>query len=86
MARCNICGKGRIFGSTSTHHRGVAGGQWKKKAQKTQKIFKPNLHSAWVVNDGVKERWHLCTKCLRTVRKEQNAQKAKNLPVQTPAN
>jgi ribosomal protein L28 len=89
MARCDLCGKTRIFGNTQTHHRGVAGGQWKRKAPKTQKIFNPNLHVAWVVNDGTRKRLHLCTKCLRIVRKIQNEEKVTkvaNVATQTPAN
>ena len=40
---CFHCGKGVLFGRSHTHHRGVAGGRWKKRAPKTQKIFEPNL-------------------------------------------
>lgn len=57
---CDNCGKGVQYGEIHTHHRGVAGGQWKKKAQRSRKVFKPNLH-----------KWHkmkLCTKCLRKLK------------------
>lgn len=63
---CDNCGKGAQYGETHTHHRGVAGGQWKKRAQRTRKVFKPNLH-----------KWHkmkLCTKCQRKL-KAQDAKK-----------
>ena len=71
--RCDICGKGKIYGISRTHKRGVAGGQWKKKAPKTQKIFKPNLHYAWIPTEsGKKVRMRLCTKCLRAIKKGLN--------------
>jgi len=40
---CYHCGKTVLYGRTHTHHRGVAGGRWKKRAQKTQRIFEANL-------------------------------------------
>lgn len=66
--KCELCQKGIIVGSQHTHHPGVAGGRWKKRAPHTQKIFKPNLHMAKVVIDGVSKRMKLCTKCLRKVK------------------
>lgn len=71
MARCARCGRGKQYGTLSRHHRGVAGGQWAKRAQKTLKVFKPNLHRAWILVKGKKTRVSLCTKCLRIVKKEQ---------------
>jgi ribosomal protein L28 len=68
--RCDLCGKGKIFGLQHRHHRGVAGGQWKKRAQKTAKLSLPNLHSYRGVIAGEKVVWRLCTKCLRLVKKE----------------
>ena len=63
--KCYNCGKGVMFGSQHTHHAGVAGGRWKKRAPHTPKLFKPNLHSARIVVAGVAKRVRLCTKCLR---------------------
>lgn len=65
---CDYCGKGVQYGGTHTHGRGVAGGRWKKKAPRTRKVFKPNLHMASVniLGDSVKMR--LCTKCLRKLK------------------
>ena len=61
---CDNCGK--EYGMASLIlTKGVAGGQWKKRAQSTRKVFKPNLHK-W---QGMK----LCTKCLRRL-------KTKNTP------
>lgn len=66
--RCEICKKGRMVGRQHTHHPGVAGGRWKKRAPQTQKIFKPNLHVARVKVDGQMKRMRLCTKCLRRLK------------------
>ncbi len=38
---------------------------------RTRKIFKPNLHSAKILVNGVAKRVRLCTKCLRKF-KDQN--------------
>lgn len=79
--KCALCGKGIMIGRSHTHHPGVAGGRWKKRAPKTRKIFKPNLHSARVVIDGVRKKVRLCTKCLRIAKKPQK--EAITLPVAT---
>lgn len=64
--RCDICGKKPVVGRTSRHKRGVAGRRWAKRAQKTVKIFKPNLQYKTI--NGKKMR--LCTKCLKKIKKE----------------
>jgi len=67
--RCDRCGKGKTIAQKQRHHRGVAGGRWKHRAQKTKTINKPNLHTFNGVLDGKKGKWRLCTKCLRVVKK-----------------
>ena len=59
-----------MFGRSHTHHRGVAGGRWKKRAPKTQRIFQPNLQKVQILEEGKKLRVFLCTKCLKRVRKD----------------
>lgn len=66
--KCDYCEKGVQYGETSNHHRGVAGGRWKKKAQSTRKVFKPNLHVTRVKVGVESFRVRLCTKCLRKVK------------------
>lgn len=63
--KCFNCGKGIMVGKQHKHHPGVAGQRWKKRAPKTQKVFKPNLHVARIPMDGMTKRVRLCTKCLR---------------------
>lgn len=62
---CDHCGKGVQIGRNIRHKRGVAGGRWKRKAQKTPRQWLPNLHWARVVEDKKVVRRRLCTKCLR---------------------
>ncbi len=70
MNKCYHCGKGVLFGRSHTHHRGVAGGRWKKRAPKTQRIFAPNLQHVVVIENGVKKRISLCMKCLKRIKKD----------------
>lgn len=59
-----------MFGRSHTHHRGVAGGRWKKRAPKTQRIFEPNLQPTEIIVDSEVQRVKLCSKCLKRVRKD----------------
>jgi ribosomal protein L28 len=59
-----------LYGRSHTHHRGVAGGRWKKRAPKTQRIFKANLVRLSVIEKGKTIRIRLCTKCLKRIRKD----------------
>lgn len=86
MAFCQICGKGKTVGITGKHHRGVAGGQWKKRAKQVKRVFLPNLHSAWIIGETGRIRMTLCTKCLRMVKKDQSQIIVKpSVKEQTPA-
>jgi large subunit ribosomal protein L28 len=67
---CYHCGKGVLFGRSHTHHRGVAGGRWKKRAPKTQKIFSPNLQKVTILEEGAMKSVKLCTKCIKRVKKD----------------
>ena len=67
---CYHCGKGVIHGRSHTHHRGVAGGRWKKRAPKTKRLFKPNLIQAYIKDNNKVKRIKLCTKCLKRIRKD----------------
>jgi len=67
---CYHCGKTVLFGRSHTHHRGVAGGRWKKRAPKTQRIFKVNFVRLSILENGVKKRIKLCANCLKRVKKD----------------
>ena len=72
--KCANCEKGIMIGLQHKHHPGVAGGRWKKRAPKTQKIFKPNLHFARIPVGNSLKRVRLCTKCLRMVKQAMKPQ------------
>jgi ribosomal protein L28 len=76
---CDNCGKAIVYGRQSTHRRGVAGKRWKKRAQKTLKIFKPNLQKIAVMVSGKRVQMKLCTSCISRFRKEGKIKK--NQPV-----
>ena len=67
---CFHCEKGLLYGRSHTHHRGVAGGRWKKRAPKTRRIFEPNLQAVNVIVKDKVERVKLCTKCLKRIKKD----------------
>lgn len=69
---CFNCSKGNWAGRKSQHHKGVAGGSWKHKAQKSQKLFKANLHGMrLLVNDDI-QKVKLCTDCISKLRKNKS--------------
>ncbi|PIY70838.1 hypothetical protein COY88_03500 [Candidatus Roizmanbacteria bacterium CG_4_10_14_0_8_um_filter_35_28] len=70
MNSCYHCGKTAMFGRSHTHHRGVAGGRWKKRAPKTQRIFRVNFIRLSIIENGKEKRVKLCAKCLKRVRKD----------------
>lgn len=59
-----------MYGRTHTHHRGVAGGRWKKRAQKVNRVFKPNLQTVRIIEDGMVKRVRLATKVIKRVKKD----------------
>lgn len=65
---CDICNKKTRAGRQHTHHTGVAGGQWKKRAQTTLRSFAPNLHMVTIPVHGVMTRVHACSKCIKRAR------------------
>ena len=67
---CEKCGKGKVYGRTSSHHRGVAGKRWKKRAQSTLRTFKPNIQKVGVMVKGVKVSMRLCTDCISRLKKD----------------
>lgn len=66
--QCDICSKKTHAGRQHTHHTGVAGGQWKKRAQTTLRSFAPNLHYVTMPVSGVMTRVRACTSCIKRAR------------------
>ncbi len=52
--RCDICGKGPMFGHSISHAHNV-----------TRRKFMPNLHRVRVRVDGRVRRLRVCTRCLK---------------------
>lgn len=69
--KCGSCGKGVMYGHNVSHAK-----------NRTRRIFKPNLHSAKVVVNGVGKTMRLCTKCLR-IFKGKNTRVQKEVSVAT---
>lgn len=67
---CDNCGKSMVYGRQSSHHRGVAGKRWRKRAQTTLRTFKPNLQKIAVFVGGKKVQMKLCTNCIGRFKKE----------------
>ena len=64
--KCANCGKGVMYGHAVSHAK-----------NRTRRLFKPNLHAARVVIDGIGKRLRLCTKCLRRYKKEMKKHQVK---------
>ncbi len=59
MAKCELCGKGPMFGNNRS---------FSMKA--TRRKFKPNLQQVRVMEGGRYVRKTACTKCIKTLAKE----------------
>ena len=57
--KCANCGKGVMYGHNVSHAK-----------NRTKRLFKPNLHSARIVTEGIGKRVRLCAKCLRMLKKQ----------------
>ncbi len=68
--KCDNCGKGIVTGVKQRHHRGVAGKRWRKRAQATKRLFKPNLQNATVMLSGKSVAMKLCTRCIKRFKKD----------------
>ncbi len=62
-AQCELCGKGTTFGRNIRHKHS---GRWQRKAPRTNRVYRPNLHRQVVWRDGRAARLRLCTRCLRS--------------------
>ena len=66
--QCELCSKKSHAGRQHTHHAGVAGGQWKKRAPVTICNFRPNLHMATLSIGGVMTRVKACAKGIKRMK------------------
>lgn len=63
MAKCDLCGKGTIFGRNIRHKHA---GRWERKAPRTNRVFRANVQKKTFVIEGRKVKLSLCTRCLRS--------------------
>lgn len=66
--KCDLCSKKSVAGGTHKHHRGIAGGQWKRRAPHTLRTINVNLHWVTMPINGLATRLHACAKCIKRVR------------------
>lgn len=62
MAKCDFCGKDIAFGIKVSHsHR------------RSNRTWKPNVHKMRTTVNGTHKTINVCSRCLRTLRKETKA-------------
>jgi large subunit ribosomal protein L28 len=62
-AVCAVCGKGTAHGRNIRHQHS---GRWVRKAPRTNRTFRPNLHTQTVYAGDEAIRIKICTRCLRS--------------------
>ena len=55
MAKCDICGKGVVFGLNVSHSN-----------RKTARTWKPNVRKVKAVVNGTPKTVNVCSRCLRS--------------------
>ncbi|MCB9834511.1 50S ribosomal protein L28 [Candidatus Nomurabacteria bacterium] len=58
MYKCDITGKGKMYGQNVSHSQ-----------RKTKRVFKPNLQKKTIIIDGQKVRLKLAASTIRTLNK-----------------
>ena len=62
-SRCDVCGKGTAFGRNIRHRHA---GRWERKAPKTNRFLRANVHKRVIYVEGERRRVSICTRCLRS--------------------
>lgn len=87
MARvCEVCTKSTVAGRNTQHHSSI---QWRYRAPRTVRVFKPNLRTAQVITENKEKKATVCMKCYKKMR-QGNTVNTYSLPVkeigkETPA-
>ena len=61
--KCDLCPKRTRFGRNIRHKHS---GRWERKAQRTNREFRPNVQKKRLPVGGRLRRVNVCTRCLRT--------------------
>ncbi len=59
---CAICGKGVQHGQNIRHRHS---GAWALRAQRTKRVWKPNLQNVRALVNGKPSRIRVCTSCIK---------------------
>jgi len=78
---CEICHKKTVAGRSQQHRRGVAGKRWKKRAESTLRVFKPNLQRVTLKINSETKKMRICTKCLKRIKKYKSIKNYTNISV-----
>jgi len=52
-----------VFGRNIRHRHA---GRWERKAPRTNRVFRANVHKRVIYVDGERQRVSICTRCLRS--------------------
>ena len=55
MARCDVCGKGLLFGNNVSH-----------SMRHTRRRWRANIQHVRVIENGAEKRMYMCTQCIKT--------------------
>ena len=58
-SRCDLCGKGTTFGKNVSHSK-----------RHTNREFHANIQKTTIMINGYPRKVHVCTRCMRTARKQ----------------
>ena len=70
--KCDICGRGSLFGSAISHAHNVSKRRWQ-----------PNLQRVRVVIEGVPKKLNVCTRCLRSDFVQKSIRAARKRPAES---
>jgi ribosomal protein L28 len=65
---CKNCGKTTSVGKSQKHRRGVAGKRWKNRVTATPRLFRPNLQTYSIIENGKRVKVKLCAKCIKRLK------------------
>ena len=68
-SKCEVCGKGTTFGRNIRYQHS---GKWERRAPRTNRTFKANVHVQKLTINGEERRYKICTRCVRTAVKVPN--------------
>jgi len=68
---CYVTGKKTVHGRSRTHRRGVAGKRWRKYVTETPRVFKANLQTVTILENGKKKKVKVSSKVIKRLKFDQ---------------